>query len=107
MPNPELEGSPDLGESFEFQEKTPGACPALHQIHCFNFPATLSHGKLSGDIPAISEGADRLARGIVRALSVADREQHFAALTAFATPELLGDEWTDADTTIGVSSAAV
>jgi cation diffusion facilitator CzcD-associated flavoprotein CzcO len=102
MPNPELESSPDLGESFEFQERTPGACPALHRIHCFNFPATLSHGKLSGDIPAISEGADRLARGIVRALFVADREQHFAALTAFATPELLGDEWTDADATIGV-----
>jgi FAD-dependent urate hydroxylase len=102
IPNPELEGSPDLGESFEFQEKTPGACPALHQIHCFNFPATLSHGKLSGDIPAISEGADRLARGIVRSLFVADREQHFAALMAYETPELLGDEWTDADATIGV-----
>jgi cation diffusion facilitator CzcD-associated flavoprotein CzcO len=102
MPNPELENSPDLGESFEFQENTPGACPALHRIHCFNFPATLSHGKLSGDIPAISEGADRLARGIVRSLFVADREQHFAALTAFATPELLGDEWTDADAAIGV-----
>jgi FAD-dependent urate hydroxylase len=102
MPNPELEGSPDLGESFEFQEKTPGACPALHQIHCFNFPATLSHGKLSGDIPAISEGADRLARGIVRSLFVTDREQHFAALMAYGTPELLGDEWTDGDATIGV-----
>ncbi|MBW8855016.1 MAG: FAD-dependent oxidoreductase, partial [Bradyrhizobium sp.] len=99
MPNPELESSPDLGESFEFLEKIPGACPALRQIHCFAFPATLSHGKLSGDIPAISEGADRLARGIVRSLFVADREQHFAALEAFATPELLGDEWTDADAT--------
>ncbi len=97
MPNPELETSPDLGDSFEFQEKTPGTCPALRQVHCFNFPATLSHGKLSGDIPAISEGADRLARGIVRSLFVADREQHFAALKAFDTPELLGDEWTDAD----------
>ncbi len=97
MPNAELEHSPDLGESFEFLEKTLGACPALSRIHCFNFPATLSHGKLSGDIPAISEGADRLARGIVRSLFVDDREQHFAALTAFETPELLGDEWTDAD----------
>ncbi|WP_342362081.1 NAD(P)/FAD-dependent oxidoreductase [Terrarubrum flagellatum] len=97
MANSELESSPDLGPSFEFQEKTPGACPALRQIHCFNFPATLSHGKLSGDIPAISEGADRLARGIVRSLFVADREKHFAALQAFETPELLGDEWTDAD----------
>jgi len=41
----------------------------------------------------------------VKALFVADREQHFAALTAFATPELLGDEWTDADATIGALSA--
>lgn len=106
MQNTELEYSPDLGESFEFLEKTPGACPALSRIHCFNFPATLSHGKLSGDIPAISEGADRLARGIVRSLFVDDREQHFAALTAFETPELLGDEWTDADAEQGAPDAA-
>ncbi|TIL73198.1 MAG: NAD(P)/FAD-dependent oxidoreductase [Mesorhizobium sp.] len=95
MPNDELEASPDLGYAFEFLETEPGACPALSRIHCFNFPATLSHGKLTGDIPAISEGADRLARGIVRALFVADRERHFADLQAFDTPELLGDEWAD------------
>jgi cation diffusion facilitator CzcD-associated flavoprotein CzcO len=97
MANPELEHSPDLGDSFEFLEKVPGACPALSRLHCFNYPATLSHGKLSGDIPAISEGGDRLARGIVRRIFVDDREIHFANLQAFATPELLGDEWTDAD----------
>ncbi|MGO8261342.1 NAD(P)/FAD-dependent oxidoreductase [Rhizobium ruizarguesonis] len=94
----ELETSPDLGDAFEFLEAEPGACPALARIHCFNFPATLSHGKLTGDIPAISEGADRLARGIVRALFVADRERHFADLQAFDTPELLGDEWADDET---------
>jgi len=99
MRNDELETSPDLGDAFEFLEVEPGACPALARIHCFNFPATLSHGKLTGDIPAISEGADRLARGIVRALFVADRERHFADLQAFDTPELLGDEWADDETT--------
>ncbi len=98
MANAELEGSPDLGGAFEFLETEPGACPALSKIHCFNFPATLSHGKLTGDIPAISEGADRLARGIVRSLFVADREQHFENLQAFDTPELLGDEWADNET---------
>ncbi|WP_018902618.1 NAD(P)/FAD-dependent oxidoreductase [Rhizobium sp. 2MFCol3.1] len=97
MANGELEGSPDLGEAFEFLEKTPGSCPTLSKIHCFNFPATLSHGKLTGDIPAISEGADRLARGIVRSLFVEDREAQFANLQAFDTPELLGDEWADDD----------
>ncbi|MGO7770805.1 FAD-dependent oxidoreductase, partial [Rhizobium ruizarguesonis] len=70
MRNDELETSPDLCDAFEFLEAEPGACPALARIHCFNFPATLSHGKLTGDIPAISEGADRRARGIVRAVFV-------------------------------------
>jgi cation diffusion facilitator CzcD-associated flavoprotein CzcO len=97
MDNPELENSPDLGDSFEFLEKVPGACPMLSRLHCFSYPATLSHGKLSGDIPAISEGADRLARGIVRRLFVDDRELHFANLKAFATSEIIGDEWIDAD----------
>lgn len=95
--NPELESAPDLGPSFEFQEKRAGDCPALARIHCFNYPALLSHGKLSGDIPAVSAGADRLARGIARALFVADRESHYRALVAYDTPELLGDEWQDAD----------
>lgn len=99
MDNAELENSPDLGDSFQFLEREPGACPMLARLHCFNYPATLSHGKLSGDIPAISEGADRLARGIVRRLFVEDREIHFANLKAFATPELAGDEWQDADVT--------
>ena len=97
MANAELEGSPDLGDSFEFQEKTRGACPALSRLHGFNYPATLSHGKLSGDIPAISEGADRLARGIVRRLFVDDAAVHFDNLKAFATPEIHGDEWHDAE----------
>jgi len=105
LANGELAASPDLGESFEFLERTPGACPALKNIHCFNFPATLSHGKLTGDIPAISEGADRLARGIVRSLFVEDRNIHFENLKAYATPELLGDEWVDADAP-GMSSHA-
>lgn len=95
--NPELENAPDLGPVFEFQEKQPGTCNALARIHCFNYPALLSHGKLSGDIPAVSEGAERLARGIARALFVADRESHYRALMAYDTPELLGDEWQDAD----------
>ena len=57
----------------------------------------LSHGKLSGDIPAVSDGAQRLARGIARALFVEDQTQHYAALEAYDVPELHGDEWADAD----------
>jgi hypothetical protein len=91
--NEELAASPDLAPDFSFQERVPGACPTLSRIHCFNYPATLSHGKLSGDIPAVSAGAQRLARGIVRSLFVEDRALHYAALEGFDTPELLGDEW--------------
>ena len=88
--------APYLGDAFEFLEKEPGACPMLARIHCFNDAAMLSHGKLSGDIPAISAGADRLMRGIVAELFGADVETHFAGLQAYDVPELQGDEWTDA-----------
>jgi cation diffusion facilitator CzcD-associated flavoprotein CzcO len=93
----ELATSPDLGPAFEFQERQPGTCAMLRYIHCFNHHATLSHGKLAGDIPAVSEGAQRLARGLAQSLFVEDRNLHYAALQAFDTPELLGDEWQDAD----------
>ncbi|WP_420537798.1 NAD(P)-binding domain-containing protein [Ketogulonicigenium vulgare] len=93
-----LASAPDLGPAFELREKTPGACPILNSIYSFNFPSTLTHGKLSGDIPAVSEGADRLVRGITSALFTADIEQHWTLLETYATPELLGDEWQDADT---------
>ena len=99
----ELATSPDLGPGFEFQEREPGSCPMLRAIHCFNHHATLSHGKLAGDIPAVSEGAQRLARSLAQSLFVEDRNSHYAALQAFDTPELLGDEWQDADAPISTS----
>jgi cation diffusion facilitator CzcD-associated flavoprotein CzcO len=94
--DPELADSPDLGPVFEFQERAPGECPGLARIHCFCYPAALSHGTVSGDIPAISDGARRLAAGIASLFYREDFEQHFANLQAYAEPELLGDEWTPA-----------
>lgn len=94
----ELRDSPDLGPLFEFQEKLPGDCPGLDRIHCFCYPAALSHGTISGDIPAISDGARRLAGGLAGLFYREDVEHHFAALQAYAEPELLGHEWTPADT---------
>lgn len=87
--------APDLGPNFEFQEKEPGTCQMLSNIYCFNDAAMLSHGKVSGDIPAVSAGADRLVRGIAASLFDQDVETHFANLVAFDIPELQGDEWTD------------
>ncbi|MBT9384367.1 NAD(P)/FAD-dependent oxidoreductase [Pseudooceanicola sp. CBS1P-1] len=92
---PFMVDAPYLGDDYQFLEKTPGACPMLARIHCFNDAAMLSHGKLSGDIPAISAGADRLMRGIVSEIFTADVEIHFAGLQAYDTPELQGDEWVD------------
>ncbi len=97
LDNAELSDSPDLAPDYGFIERQPGQCPAVTHIHCFNHHASLSHGKLSGDIPAVSDGARRLALGIARRLFVADAAPHFAALQAFDKPELLGDEWADAD----------
>lgn len=94
-PHTSLIDAPYLGDSFEFLEKKSGSCPLLSRIHCFNDAAMLSHGKLSGDIPAVSAGADRLMRGISAELFYADREKQFEALQNFDTPELEGDEWTD------------
>ncbi len=87
--------APDLGPSFEFREKVAGSCPMLSHIHCFNDAAMLTHGKVSGDIPAVSAGADRLVRGIAASLFAEDVEAHFANLVAYDIPELQGDEWVD------------
>ena len=86
--------SPDLGPLFEFQEKTPGACPGLDRVHCFCYPAALSHGAATGDIPQISDGAQRLARGLAARLLSEDVDRHFAAMQRYDEPELFGDEWT-------------
>ena len=88
--------SPDLGPAFEFKEVTPGQCPGLSSIHCFCYPAALSHGTVSGDIPAISEGAKRLSAGIASLFYREDIAEHYHRMELYNDPELLGDEWTPA-----------
>lgn len=92
----ELHDSPDLGPAFELQEKTPGSCAGLHRVHCFSYPAALTHGTVSGDIPAVSEGARRLAQGIAALFFREDADIHFATMEAFSEPEVFGDEWVPA-----------
>ncbi|MBR0645048.1 FAD-dependent oxidoreductase [Plastoroseomonas hellenica] len=87
--NAGLAASPYLDGAFACT----GAAPYLARLHIFNYAATLSLGKLSGDIPAIGHGAERLARGICARLFTADVATHTARLDAFEEPELLGDEW--------------
>ncbi|MCD2511905.1 flavin-containing monooxygenase [Comamonas endophytica] len=91
----ELNLSPDLGALFEFQEKTPGSCPGLDRIHCFSYPAALSLGTISGDIPQISDGARRLSQGLAGSLYAEDIAHHYAAMERYSEPELEGHEWSD------------
>lgn len=93
----ELASFPHLAPSFAFTERVPGSAPFLADLHCFNYGATLSLGKVSGDIPAVSEGAQSLARAIAAELYVRDIETHFQGLLDYAKPELLGDEWSDTE----------
>jgi cation diffusion facilitator CzcD-associated flavoprotein CzcO len=83
-----------VGPSFEFLERAPGAAPWVNRIHCFTFPAYLSHGPISGDIPAISVGAERVATGVASALFAEDYERTWRRMQAWSNPELRGDEFT-------------
>ncbi|MCC7272225.1 MAG: NAD(P)/FAD-dependent oxidoreductase [Alphaproteobacteria bacterium] len=97
LANAELAAHPYLGSAFEFTEKLPGTAPWLADIHCFNHAASLSLGKVSGDIPKVSDGAAWLAQGIAGSFFRRDVERHWQWLQAYEKPELLGDEWTDAE----------
>jgi cation diffusion facilitator CzcD-associated flavoprotein CzcO len=93
----ELAHFPYLAPSFAFTEREPGTAPWLKDIHCYNYAATLSLGKVSGDIPAVSEGAASLARSVTADFYGEDIERHYEDLLAYQKPELQGDEWTDAE----------
>jgi cation diffusion facilitator CzcD-associated flavoprotein CzcO len=84
---------PCVGPSFEFLERAPGTAPWVNRIHAFSFPAYMSHGPISGDIPAISTGAERVANGIASALFAEDYQRTWARMVGWNNPELRGDEY--------------
>jgi cation diffusion facilitator CzcD-associated flavoprotein CzcO len=104
-----LASFPYLGSAFEFLPK-PGLDAALawtvSHITCFAYPAVPSHGKITSGIPAISDGAIRLAQGLARSIFVEDGKHHIERFRAFDTPELFGDEWRDADEYEEIASAS-
>jgi cation diffusion facilitator CzcD-associated flavoprotein CzcO len=104
--NPSLGRFPWLEDDFSFTEKHPGTAPWLKDIHCFNYGSSISLGKVSGDIPAISEGALWLARGIAASLFIREIDHHWEALKAYEKPELDGSEWTDADAPLAAQRTA-
>ena len=96
LPEPEAYGElqefPYLGQGFQLLPATSNAPAALGRLLCFNHAAMLSLGNLANDIPAVSEGADRLARYIAATLYMLDKKIHAGMLHAYEDPELLGDE---------------
>lgn len=88
---------PYLNTDFSFKEREVGVTPWVNRIHCFNFGSKMSLGNISGDIPAVSEGAAWLAREMAARFYAEDIEKHWQGLVNYDTPELLGDEWTPSD----------
>ncbi|MDP5218977.1 NAD(P)/FAD-dependent oxidoreductase [Ruegeria sp. 2205SS24-7] len=88
---------PYLNTDFTFREKQPGKAPWLSNVYCFNYGASASLGKVSGDIPGISDGAAWLSRALSAALYSEDVQTHWQDLLDYDTPELLGDEWEATD----------
>jgi len=82
---------PYLASHFEFLPRDDAAW--VSRIHCFNYAATMSHGPISGDIPAISIGAERTARGVVNGLFAEDHARTWQRLAGWSNPELRGDEY--------------
>lgn len=79
---------PDLGPGFELRPRVPGDPAWLSRIHAFTFAAALSHGSVSGDIPAVSDGANRLADAIAAAEFRSEFGYHEGLLHGFDDPEL-------------------
>ncbi|MFV0490372.1 MAG: NAD(P)-binding domain-containing protein [Pseudorhodobacter sp.] len=90
--NDDLAAFPYLGNDFSFQGKEARAS-WLNRVYCFNYGAAASLGKVSGDIPGISEGAAHLTQSIAATLYHEDIAAHWQGFQDYVTPELLGDEW--------------
>jgi cation diffusion facilitator CzcD-associated flavoprotein CzcO len=74
---------PYLSPSFAFVERVPGAAPALSNIHCFNFAATLSFGPSGAAIRPMKYLVPRLVRALTRDLFRADIADHWKSFQDF------------------------
>ncbi|MBP6019184.1 MAG: NAD(P)/FAD-dependent oxidoreductase [Burkholderiaceae bacterium] len=79
---------PMLEEDFSFCAKTEDGSSLLSRTHCFTSQALLSLGKICGDIPGISVGAQRLAQGIAAKLYKAEHTWHSKAVQGYDEHEV-------------------
>lgn len=88
----DLAGFPYLDGAFRYTTLDVALAPHARRLHAFSHVCMVSLGNLANDIPAVSEGADRLARGIAVDLFQEDKAIHWQRLVEYSDPELLGDE---------------
>ena len=82
---------PYLGKSFEFVEKTPGAAPWLHHIHCFSLGTKPSLGLSAASATAMRYGVPRLVQALTRRLFLDDAAYHANAMLTFDEEDLTVD----------------
>ena len=88
----DLAAFPYLDSGFRYTTTDAELVPHAHRLHAFSHVCMVSLGNLANDIPAVSEGAERLARAIATDLFQEDKAIHWQRLADYADPELLGDE---------------
>lgn len=91
--DPKMGNFPYLGPSYEFLPKEAGTAPYLKNLYCYNYGATLSHGLLSSDIPAITIGATRLAQGIAADFFIQDSDWHLNSLKNYQNKDFEQDNY--------------
>ena len=82
---------PYLGKSFEFMEKTPGAAPWLHHIHCFSLGTKPSLGLSAASATAMRYGVPRLVQALTRCLFLDDADHHARAILTHDEEDLIVD----------------
>jgi len=85
---PEGARFPYLGPGFELMERDAGTVPGIGNLYCFNAGSTMSQAALSGDIPGLAFGANRLSRAIAASLFAASLGPLERALYAHDDREL-------------------
>ncbi|MBI3516139.1 MAG: NAD(P)/FAD-dependent oxidoreductase [Proteobacteria bacterium] len=88
LARPHLALYPYLGDGFELQRRRLDGPAELERIHVFNIAAMPSIGAVTGEIPGIGYGADRLTAAIAAAIFREDIAHMRRELDAFAEPEL-------------------
>ncbi|MEP9350097.1 NAD(P)/FAD-dependent oxidoreductase [Xanthobacter sp. KR7-225] len=85
---PALARLPYLSADFQMTPTADGQAPEVGRIYLLSFGASLSHGALAGDLPAVRGSTTRAAGAIARELFVADYQAYRESMHRFNEAEL-------------------